>query len=206
MKRVGLLLMLALCVPAAASAAPFTWVFEGTIGALNAGATVPLGGLPFSANDAFTLTLTQESTSPDSSTGSPTCGVYAPVTASSLTVGATTLSGTSGQYSLHTSAYSSPAPLNCITTPSGANIGSLQLPLSGNYGVFLTFTGTYPTDALVTDLSNFNVASFDIYYASQANAVAFPRVTSKRVATTVPEPATAGLIGFGVLAAIRRRR
>lgn len=207
MKRVGLLLLLSLCVPVVASAAPFTWEFQGAISSVNANAIVPPAGNPFTLNQPFTLVLTQESTAPDLAPGSPTCGVYAPVSAALFTAGATSASGTSGAYSIHTSSYTSPAPLNCVVIPSGANIGLIQLGLSGNYTIVMHFTGTYATDALVTDLSNFNPLSFDILYGLPDNLFANGRITSRRVVSAVPEPATASLIGLSLLgAAVRRRR
>ena len=190
-----------------ASAAPFTWQVQGQITSVLDSAAFQYAGL-FSIGQAYTLTLTMESTSPDTN-ASPGCGYYAPLQSATFASGSVALSR-----SLPGNDY--------VINPVGAgacDVPDNNLRLRSDFtgaapGQTLAFDlhllGTYLTDALVTNPSSITGGILDLY--ALRPVLGFPPAFAQGNVTsvtpvTVPEPASLLLFGLtGAGAWLRRRK
>jgi hypothetical protein len=199
---VGLVMLFA--VPA--SAAPFTWVVQGTITNVNANA--PAG--PFTsalhAGDTFDWWVTFDSTATDVD-ASADCGQYAPILAMAFRDGALALSQPTapGQDYLIKSGSYAPGSSHCATfVPPSPNSARIRAGFDGGLLVSLQLAGAFASDALPIDPTGIApTGSLDFFYAGFNNPIAAGSVTAIRA---VPEPAGAGLLLAGVAAFFRRWR
>jgi hypothetical protein len=183
---------------APASAAPFTWLVEGTITHnlkdLGFPSTPYTDALP--VGQAYSWAITMESTSPDYDPN-PGCGFYNPITAMTFTSGSVSLSTTS-----------KPSQDYLFGTGGNCFLGN-TIRLRSNFGgLFFSMHLGYPfvTDALPLTIDHLGYASLDLSYAGlppYGTPVANASVTSIR---TVPEPVTAVLMLSGLLSALGARR
>ena len=188
-----------------ASAAPFTWVVQGTISTVSASA--PAG--PFTSTlhpgDVFDWWLTFDSAATDLDR-SADCGQYAAILAMSFRHGALTLSQpvvTGQDYLLKAGSYGAGSACATLVPPS-PDTARIRAGFDSGLLVSWQLAGAFATDALPTDPTAISPAgSLDFFYGGFNNPIASGSVTAIRA---VPEPAGTGLLLAGMAALLRRRR
>jgi len=203
MRVLGVVSLVLLCA-APAAAAPFTWLVQGTVTNLVAGAPAGPFASALHAGDSINWWLTLDSAAPDYD-ASADCGQYTPILSMAFQDGPVALSeaGMPGQdYLVKSSAYS--AASMCATfVPPLPNTARIRAGFGAGLMVSLHLAGAFASDALPVDASAVTaIGTLDFFYAGFNNPIASARVTAIR---NVPEPAAAVLL-MGGLAAIRRRR
>lgn len=194
---------LVLLVSSPVSAAPFTWVVQGTVTRLDTAAAGPFASA-LHVGDTFDWAITLDSAAPDFDP-SGACGQYTPILSMGYRSAAATLTQASapGQDYLLKAATYTPASGCATLVPPDPNTARLRAGFDAGLFVALTLAGSFPTDALPTDPSTVRpLTSLEFFYAGFSNPIGAARVDAIRA---VPEPAGTSLVVAGLLTAFARR-
>ena len=177
-------------------AGPVTWEFTGEITSLVD--VDNLFGGAVGVGTRFSGFFTFESTTPDSEPGSGRGTYTNAITLVGGQVGGFTFGGSSGSSnSITITKFSTHPQIDAYVARAGTNLLGVEETI--NFSLFLQdFTGVaFPNDSLPLsppDLSILNEADFRLGLAGSERFN-----LNGEVMTLVPEPATLGLVGFGVL-------
>lgn len=199
MRRLACLLVAMFAVVPTASASPFTWTVQGTIGYVDTMWQDSVGPYSnaFAIGQSFTLAITMEPEPAFVMAGSdPTCGYYSPVIATSFTSGSISRSldfgHSGGEYIINAAG----GTLGCDIPE---NTLRLRAPLATDLYATLHWFGVFATPAMVLDGTGTSAILNLAYSEPKGRGIA----SGGGKTSSVPEPS--GLLALGLLALAWRR-